>query len=177
MKAEDRIQRTAVRSQRSEAFRPRAVRARKVADRFSVTGVCRSPRGVEPLPPRRLRDSARGNVCRLRGRTGSRGLASAGANRAASSDQNGSLLGPAGRMFKALLAAVFEDEFNRGGEAFQTFFAGLSLPVGFRHFRAGGGEPFAVPLNDRRVAISHGCSLRDGRRTDKLKFRKGSGRV
>jgi len=59
------------------------------------------------------------------------------------------------RGLKALLAPVVQNQFNRGGQIFQAPFPGLLLSIGFRHLRAEGNKPLAIPLNDRRVAISH----------------------
>lgn len=142
------------------------VRGQRGCGRFCARDVCQSRYGGGPLPPRRLRDSSKVSVCRLHVRTGNGVPANGGASRGVSSDQDRGLFGATRDVFQTLLAPVVEDEFNRGGQAFQAFFAGFPLAVGAGHLRAEGGEPFAVPLHNCGVAISDGAKLPRWRRTD-----------
>ena len=146
-----------------------AVRARRVGGKFFATGVCQSRRGGGWVRPHLWRGSTRANVCCLHARTGSHGPANAGAGRGVSSDQNRGLFGAARRVFQAPFTAVIENEFNRRRQAFQTFFSGLSLPIRFRHLRAEGNEPLAIPLDDGRVVVSHASNLRHAAWTDNRK--------
>jgi hypothetical protein len=82
------------------------------------------------------------------------------------------LFGPAGRFLEALLAPVIQHQFNRGGKAFETLLAGFALSVGFRHLRAEGDEPFAIPLDHGRVAVSHVRKLNADTRADNGKCRR-----
>ncbi len=68
-----------------------------------------------------------------------------------------------------MLAPVVQNQFNCGGQAFETFLSGLALSVGFRHFRAEGDEPFATPLDHGRVAVSHVRKLPADGRADNRK--------
>ena len=94
------------------AVKLRAARGRKADGRFCGQDVCQSPRGAAPLRRPPLRDLSRGNACRLRAQSGSRGPANAGAGRGVSSDENGGLFRAPGRIFEAPLALVVHHEFD-----------------------------------------------------------------
>jgi len=75
------------------------------------------------------------------------------------SDQNRGLFRAPGRIFQSLFALVIQHKLDRRRQALEALLACFPLSVGFRHFWTEGDEPFSIPLNNRRVAISHCCTL------------------
>jgi hypothetical protein len=71
-------------------------------------------------------------------------------------------------------ALDFEHQLDGFNQALQAFSLRAALAIGAGHLRAEGGEPFAVPLHDCGVAISHDEKLFLSKRADNLKTRVGA---
>src|SRR5439155_10301517 len=94
---------------RLKRLMPRVAEGRKVGGKFCERDVFQSQRGVEQARPPRSGGFSRANVYSPRVPAGNRELANAGADRGASSDQDGCLFRALRSIFKTLLPFVVQN--------------------------------------------------------------------